>query len=166
MYHALVWQFFIHASRHLNEIDEIELQHLHRLSKTSLKALSPLEDKIAVNRARRLADTYKNSIDEQCRGYNERYDEPDYYSPQVTYDETVYKMWMKAVRERHTVSMLYDSTTSSIKRRLVNPYQTRSPYGKGYCHLRQEVRQFRFDRIIDITLTEKTFDKPKNWDKL
>ena len=63
--------------------------------------------------------------------------------------------------KRQTVKIKYDSTESGITERLVDPYKSRAPYGEGYCHNRKEVRKFRFDRVIDIKLTEKKFKKPK-----
>ncbi|MBU4479847.1 WYL domain-containing protein [Patescibacteria group bacterium] len=44
-------------------------------------------------------------------------------------------------------------------KRLVDPYKTNSPYGEGYCHLKNEVLKFRFDRIANINLTNKNFKK-------
>lgn len=83
--------------------------------------------------------------------------------PQVEYDEKVYNIWTTAVKQRHSVVMTYESISSGISERIVNPYKTDSPYGEGYCHLKKEVRKFRFDRIIEINLTNRKFKKPKTW---
>jgi len=100
--------------------------------------------------------------DEFC-GEEYDYGEDDFVKPHITYDNKHYEIWTNAVRKRLTARMTYDSATSGMSERLIDPYQTSAPYGQGYCHLRKEVRKFRFDRIIDIELTNKTFIKPKNW---
>ncbi len=81
------------------------------------------------------------------------------YRCEVEYDPDIREIWAKAVREKLSVEMLYDSTTSGLSRRTVDPYKTMSPYGLGYCHIRQEERKFRFDRIQQITITTKHFQK-------
>jgi len=59
------------------------------------------------------------------------------------------------------VRLLYDSQSSGISERLVDPYKSDAPYGEGYCNTRRDVRKFRFDRVIDIQMTESTFVKKK-----
>lgn len=83
----------------------------------------------------------------------------EYYKEPIIYNEEHANIWKKASREKKTVSLVYESLTSGITNRLVDPYVTRSPYVEGYCHFRKEVRKFRFDRIIDISLTNKKFKK-------
>ena len=39
-------------------------------------------------------------------------------------------------------------------------------YTVGYCHLRQDLRSFRLDRIISVTMREETFVAPLNFDCL
>lgn len=81
----------------------------------------------------------------------------------VEYDKKVYDIWITAVKQRNCVAMTYESNSSGISERIVDPYKTATPYGEGYCHLKKEVRKFRFDRIIEISLTNKKFKKPKSW---
>ena len=78
---------------------------------------------------------------------------------------TNYEIWKKGAAKRQTVKIKYDSTASGVSERLVDPYKSSAPYGEGYCHSRKEVRKFRFDRVIDIELTDEKFKKPKNWQK-
>lgn len=71
----------------------------------------------------------------------------------------------KAAQERRSVFIEYKSTKHKEKvGRVVDPYfflkLDEHTYLKGYCHLRQEVRNFRLDRITKFELMEKTF-KPK-----
>ena len=37
-------------------------------------------------------------------------------------------------------------------------------YAVGFCHLRNEVRTFRVDRILEISLTNHTFSRPEDFD--
>ena len=37
-------------------------------------------------------------------------------------------------------------------------------YSVGYCHLRQALRTFRVDRIVDITVLDQTFQLPSDFD--
>ena len=37
-------------------------------------------------------------------------------------------------------------------------------YCLGYCHLRQAIRSFRVDRILDLALLEQTFEVPADFD--
>jgi len=95
--------------------------------------------------------------------YHELHDDYRSLSPPVEFDEKAYEIWTKAVVLRKTVQMTYDSTTSGIMERLVDPYKTSTPYGEGYCHLKKDIRKFRFDRIVEINFTDHKFIKPKNW---
>jgi len=57
--------------------------------------------------------------------------------------------------------LIMNSTTSGVSERLVDPYNSKAPYGEGYWHARKEVRKFRFDRAIDIEMTESGFVKKR-----
>jgi predicted DNA-binding transcriptional regulator YafY len=39
-------------------------------------------------------------------------------------------------------------------------------YTVGYCHLRQDLRTFRIDRILQVNLTPQTFTRPADFDPL
>lgn len=71
-----------------------------------------------------------------------------------------------AVRERCRVSMLYQSLGSSRPtRRELDPYALVFRWGwwyvAGFCHLRQGVRLFRVDRILELAVLEHTFPLPE-----
>jgi DNA polymerase III epsilon subunit family exonuclease len=68
----------------------------------------------------------------------------------------------KAAREQRSVFIAYKSTKQKERtERLVDPYffliHGERGYLKGYCHLRQEPRNFRLDRITRFELTEEIF---------
>lgn len=55
----------------------------------------------------------------------------------------------------------------SCQLRIIDPYGIlywcNKWYVVGFCHLRGEIRSFRVDRIINMTQTESTFVRPKNF---
>lgn len=75
----------------------------------------------------------------------------------------------RAVRERRRVCMIYQgrSQTEPVQRD-VDTYALIHRWGWwyaiGYCHLREETRSFRIDRIITLTLLSDTFSLPEAFD--
>jgi predicted DNA-binding transcriptional regulator YafY len=75
----------------------------------------------------------------------------------------------RAARELRCVSLLYRSSNQTdAQRREVDPYALVHRWGwwyvVGYCHLRQAMRSFRVDRIIDLSLTSQVFQAPTEFD--
>ena len=71
----------------------------------------------------------------------------------------------RAVRGRNPVSLRYRSLWSgSMTRRGLDPYSVfhreNAWYVVGHCHLRQELRAFRLDRIADAELLDGSFAPP------
>ena len=151
-----------------------ESGHINQYAKESGKNITEAQGKVVENRVRRLGDEYEEAILEKLKdrhwhefgGDDDEWDEDgdfDFIRPSVSYKQGDYELWKSAVLKRLTVKLVYDSATSGISERLVDPYASGAPYGEGYCHKRKEVRKFRFDRVIDIQLTGKKFVKPKDW---
>ncbi len=74
----------------------------------------------------------------------------------------------KAVRDSLQVSMLYQGGRDAVgEQREVDFYGLfhRSGwwYAVGFCHLREELRTFRVDRIMDVKLNGVTFSKPNDF---
>jgi predicted DNA-binding transcriptional regulator YafY len=75
----------------------------------------------------------------------------------------------RAIREKRQVRMHYRgrSQSQTIERK-VDPYGLVHRwgwwYGVGYCHLRQAIRSFRVDRIIDLQLLEVEYEAPGDFD--
>jgi len=75
----------------------------------------------------------------------------------------------RAVRERRRVAMLYRgrSQRQPIERD-VDPYALVHRWGWwyaiGHCHLRDEMRSFRVDRIVELVLLEQTFHLSQDFD--
>lgn len=169
MYQYLSWYLFkkVYGT---TEWYEQEAQRIKQLAGKSGDELSDDQRKIVENRALRLGNEYNEwSLEnyEKMYGDDRRdddydYGEDDFRRAPVEFDNGVYLVWTDSARKKQTVKMKYDSTTSGVSERLVDPYKTRAPYGEGFCHSRKEVRKFRFDRIIDIVMTDKKFIKPKD----
>ena len=99
------------------------------------------------------------------------------YSPQATHidipdnnqDEhtlSFYEQVEKAVTSLTTISLTYESIKSGRTERRIDPYfiifRGRAFYFVGFCHLKNEMRTFRMDRIIELNLTNDIFIKKGN----
>jgi len=75
----------------------------------------------------------------------------------------------RAIRELRQVEMRYHSTTRPHpEARRFEPYALAHRWGwwyvVGFCQLRQELRTFRVDRILEINLTSQVFQIPPDFD--
>lgn len=75
----------------------------------------------------------------------------------------------QACQSGQRVRMQYESQDDRTWR-LYSPYSiiyyNRSWYTVGYCHLRQDIRTFRIDRILEIAPTTDRFAAPPDFDAL
>lgn len=74
----------------------------------------------------------------------------------------------QAVSDEFSVKILYHkSGEEQLKYRLVDPYKiiywNNKWYMIGFCHLRNDIRSFRVDRMESLTLTEDKFHQPENF---
>lgn len=148
-----------------------DLTIINKLIKETENKLSREEIKIAKSRAMRIYNSYHQYMLDYLQGLYwdefDKYEQDNEYNfyAQIDYNEQFYNIWKSGVAKRQTIKLKYESLSSGLTERLVDPYCSNAPYGEGYCHKRMEVRKFRFDRVIDIELTEKKFTKPLNWKK-
>ena len=75
------------------------------------------------------------------------------------------KMLTEACEKRLQVEIEYLSQSASggdsLQRvRRVDVYHIREPYFEGYCHFRQDLRQFRIDRVLDVKPTWQRYTVP------
>ena len=82
--------------------------------------------------------------------------------------EPLLKELEQAVTDRYSVKILYNkSGGEQSKDRLVDPYRilywNNKWYVIGFCHLRNDIRSFRVDRIESLMLTENKFNQPENF---
>jgi predicted DNA-binding transcriptional regulator YafY len=74
-----------------------------------------------------------------------------------------------AIHEQRRVRMMYRGRNQlQPLQRDVDPYTLVHSWGWryciGYCHLRQAIRSFRLDRMLDLALLEQTFEEPADFD--
>lgn len=74
----------------------------------------------------------------------------------------------QAVADGYSVKILYHKNgEKQLNYRLVNPYRiiywNNKWYVIGFCHLRNDIRSFRVDRIESLMLTENKFNRPENF---
>jgi len=74
----------------------------------------------------------------------------------------------KAVADGCSVKILYHkSGEKQLNYRLVDPYRiiywNNKWYVIGFCHLRNDIRSFRVDRIESLMLTENKYKRPENF---
>lgn len=76
----------------------------------------------------------------------------------------------QAVQQRQRVLLHYRSWKGEESEREFDPYgivvNQGYWYTSGFCHLRQDLRTFRVDRITALELIEQTFERPQDFDVL
>lgn len=88
--------------------------------------------------------------------------------PPIVLEPEVVVTLSLAVTQRQGVSLRYRAGTGEETEREVDPYgivfNNGTWYASGYCHLRQDVRTFRLDRIVQAELQERSFERPDAFD--
>lgn len=74
----------------------------------------------------------------------------------------------RAVVDQYSVKIRYNkSDEKQLNYRLFDPYRiiywNNKWYVIGFCHLRNDIRSFRVDRIESLMLTENKFNRPENF---
>ncbi|MFF2793853.1 helix-turn-helix transcriptional regulator [Lysinibacillus xylanilyticus] len=82
--------------------------------------------------------------------------------------EPFLKVLEQAVADGYSLKILYHkSGEDQSKYRLVDPYRiiywNNKWYVIGFCHLRNDIRSFRVDRIERLILTENKFNRPEKF---
>ncbi|MGE7875495.1 helix-turn-helix transcriptional regulator [Bacillus paramycoides] len=82
--------------------------------------------------------------------------------------EPFLKKLEQAVADGYSVKILYHkSGEKQLNYRLVDPYRiiywNNKWYVIGFCHLKNDIRSFRVDRIESLMLTENKFNRPENF---
>ncbi len=74
----------------------------------------------------------------------------------------------RCVARRRQVRLIYQSFRQQVTERIVDPYALALQWGNWYlagrCHLRDDLRTFRVDRIQAVEATGVTFDLPPDFD--
>jgi len=73
----------------------------------------------------------------------------------------------QCIGDRHCVRMLYRDFARDETDRVVDPYALTLQWGLwylvGFCHLREEMRTFRVDRIQKVRSLEQRFTRPRDF---
>ena len=99
---------------------------------------------------------------------SERFDIPVFWPERKRDLAALAKLLQEAFSKRLQVELEYLSMSvqkgdSPQRTRRVDIYHIREPYFEGYCHFRQDVRQFRIDRVLDIKPTWQRYTIPLDY---
>lgn len=88
----------------------------------------------------------------------------------VNTDAALLSELLRAVRASQVVEFAYTSNMGRPTHRRANIYRVMHLDGRwyavGWCHLRQELRSFRLDRIRELAVLAETFTPPEHFDAL
>ena len=94
----------------------------------------------------------------------------DYVSPYAPPAGGVVAVLNSAAQRGQRVLLRYRSWRAEESKRAFDPYGVVYHGGRwfaaGYCHLRQDLRVFRLDRVLQVDLCEATFIRPEAFDPL
>lgn len=108
---------------------------------------------------------YVNDLKDLIKIHN-----PPYYSTtQILHNDFVLLL-TEAIKNRKQLKIIYSKKGGVKTVRNVDLYGVALVggvwYTAGFCHLREEVRVFRLDRLISITNTDSEFIRPEDFDLL
>jgi predicted DNA-binding transcriptional regulator YafY len=90
--------------------------------------------------------------------------------PPALFQSTFVTTLSLAAQQRLRVFMRYQSFGGEVSERDYDPYgivyNDGFWYTAGYCHLRQDLRTFRLDRVVALEPREATFERPADFDLL
>lgn len=73
-----------------------------------------------------------------------------------------------AAQEQQRVQLAYQALNGATTRREIDPYGLVYWRGRwyvvGFCHLRQDLRSFRLDRVTEVRLSAARFTRPQGFD--
>jgi predicted DNA-binding transcriptional regulator YafY len=88
----------------------------------------------------------------------------------ATASSEIMLLMSSAIQANQQVHMLYQSDKDEASARDFDPYGIAFRRGRwyavGWCHLRQAIRSFRMDRILEASLTSVRFSPPEYFDAL
>ncbi|GCE13865.1 helix-turn-helix transcriptional regulator [Tengunoibacter tsumagoiensis] len=94
----------------------------------------------------------------------------DLPSDKTVPEQRVVRILVLAIQQRQRVLLRYQAYKATESERKLDAYGLVYRIGfwylVGYCHLRQEMRTFRLDRILDVTALEEGFQRPAEFDCL
>ena len=99
---------------------------------------------------------------------SEKLEIPVFWPERKRDEATIAKLLHEAFAKRLQVEIEYLSMSvqqgeSPQRIRRVDVYHIREPYFEGYCHFRNDLRQFRIDRILNIKPTWQRYTIPADY---
>lgn len=91
---------------------------------------------------------------------------------EMVLEKTIDEAWMQTIREavekkRRLEIEYYSFNSEETTSRVIDPYFLEIREGcyhlVGFCHLREEIRDFRVSRIKSMAILKDTFDRPENF---
>ncbi len=107
------------------------------------------------------AGIYINSITGKYGGYQiER--ENSFLKLEDIVKEEMYIIMKKAIKNRNKVEIQYNSINSGITKRIIHPAELfcyiDKWYVAGFCELRNEIRLFKLENILDYNVLQELYD--------
>ena len=89
--------------------------------------------------------------------------ESDFLKLEDTIKEEMYIIMKKAIKEKKKIEIKYKSINSGITKRIIHPAELFCYINKWYvaafCELRQEIRLFKLEDILEYKVLQDKYDK-------
>lgn len=107
------------------------------------------------------AGIYINSTTGKYGGYQIE-KENSFFKLEDTIKEKMYIIMKKAIRNKNKVEIQYNSINSGITKRIIHPAELFCYVDKWYvaafCELRNEIRLFKLENILDYNVLQEVYD--------
>ena len=104
---------------------------------------------------------YINSITGRYGGYKIE-KENNFFKLEDIVKEEMYIIMKKAIKNRNKIEIKYNSINSGITKRIIHPAELFCYIDKWYvaafCELRNEIRLFKLEDIMDYKILEEIYD--------
>lgn len=104
---------------------------------------------------------YINSITGRYGGYKIE-KENNFFKLEDIVKEEMYIIMKKAIKNRNKIEIKYNSINSGITKRIIHPAELFCYIDKWYvaafCELRNEIRLFKLENIMDYKVLEEIYD--------
>ena len=114
------------------------------------------------------AGIYINSITGKYGGYKLE-DENKFLELNNVIKEKMYILMKKAIKNKNKVYIVYKSINSGVTKRIIHPAELfcyiDKWYVAGFCELRNEIRLFKLENILEYNVLEERYENKNNCDK-
>ena len=110
------------------------------------------------------AGIYIDSITGKYGGYKIE-DDNKFFELNDIIIEKMYIIMKKAIKEKNKVQIVYKSINSGITKRIIHPVELfcyiDKWYGAAFCELRNEIRLFKLEDILEYEILEEKYGAKK-----